>query len=321
MWTPSRVLICSGNSPDYGVDGLADGMLRWLGPDHVRVHLHYPSGYLTPSLRSLQPFYDWVEHATWTWSPSEADLVILSCRSPEWLPSFCRMNFTCPIALVDSNDTPTIEPNGLPSTLIFKRELYAYPLPDHPTVRPLPVTVFSSQPVGTQPFLYRQIKACFIGAICHSDPPHPHCESRLGICRLLQQRPGSLTLLNANLDDEAYAQLLSTSRVGLSCYGAYGASDSFRYWEIPYFGGLLMSLPPVHVIPENFTHQQNALFFKTVEELAGCLEWVEAHPEDAEAMAKAGQHHLLTHHLTLHRAQYVVRELADYLGLHDAQSP
>jgi hypothetical protein len=85
--------------------------------------------------------------------------------------------------------------------------------------------------------------------------------------------------------------------------------DTYRYWEIPFFGSVLLSQRIPVAIPDNFVEDTEAVFFDTIPEFAAKLIWLLDHPADAERIAKAGQQKCMARHLSTHRATTVLEAI------------
>jgi hypothetical protein len=101
-----------------------------------------------------------------------------------------------------------------------------------------------------------------------------------------------------------YIELLSRSRIAVSVRGL--GYDTYRYWEIPYAGALLLSEPPRTVIPGNFVDGREAVF-APVERLAERAR--ELLGRNTRTIADAGRQKLLERHTSVHRAQTVLERL------------
>jgi hypothetical protein len=101
-----------------------------------------------------------------------------------------------------------------------------------------------------------------------------------------------------------YMRLLSSSRIAVNVRGL--GYDTFRYWEIPYAGSLLLSETPQTVIPDNFVDGAEAAFgpASTLDQIAKRLL-----AGDTEAIAAAGRQKLLEFHTSTARAQVVLDHL------------
>jgi hypothetical protein len=100
-------------------------------------------------------------------------------------------------------------------------------------------------------------------------------------------------------------KLLSRSRIGISVRGL--GYDTYRYWEIPYAGALLLAEAPRTVIPDNFCDGREA-FFTPIERLAERAR--ELLSTDTGAVAEAGRRKLLARHTSVERARTVLERLS-----------
>ncbi len=98
---------------------------------------------------------------------------------------------------------------------------------------------------------------------------------------------------------------LSASRVAISVRG--NGFDTYRYWEIPYAGSLLLAETPRTVIPDNFVDGVEAVFAEPGE-LASVARRL-ARSDAIEDIAAAGHEKLLRKHLSRHRAETVLERL------------
>jgi hypothetical protein len=101
-----------------------------------------------------------------------------------------------------------------------------------------------------------------------------------------------------------YMGLLGSSRICLNVRG-FGY-DTFRYWEIPYAGSLLLSEPSRTVIPNNFVDGVDAVFGEAAKLDRIAKRLLEG---DTESIAEAGRRKLLELHTSTARAQVVLDHL------------
>ena len=101
-----------------------------------------------------------------------------------------------------------------------------------------------------------------------------------------------------------YMRLLSRSRIGVSVRGL--GYDTYRYWEIPYAGTLLLAETPQTVIPDNFVDGREAVF-APVERLAERAR--ELLDGDTREIADAGRRKLLASHTSVQRAGTVLKRI------------
>jgi Glycosyl transferases group 1 len=110
------------------------------------------------------------------------------------------------------------------------------------------------------------------------------------------------------LDWTSYMDVLARSRIGVSVRG--GGFDTFRYWEIPAAGALLLAETPRIVIPGNFADGREAVF-APVDRIASRIR--DLLTGDTEPIAREGRARLAAAHTSVHRAQTVLSAL-DALG-------
>jgi hypothetical protein len=102
-----------------------------------------------------------------------------------------------------------------------------------------------------------------------------------------------------------YMQALSSSRIAVSVRG--DGFDTYRYWEIPYAGALLLAETPRTVIPDNFADGVEAVFAepdRLCDEARRLLD-----SQATEPIAAAGRARLTGAHLSRHRAEVVLERL------------
>jgi hypothetical protein len=102
-----------------------------------------------------------------------------------------------------------------------------------------------------------------------------------------------------------YLYALRRARIGISARGL--GFDTYRYWEVPYAGALLVAERPRIVIPQNFVHEQEAILVEVTEIESAVREWLKR--DDLPEVAAAGRAKVLSHHTSVHRAQTVLDSL------------
>ena len=106
------------------------------------------------------------------------------------------------------------------------------------------------------------------------------------------------------LDWNEYMDILASSRISVSVRG--GGFDTYRYWEIPAAGAMLLAETPRIVIPGNFVDGLEAVFApveKLISRVPALLEG------DTETIARNGREKLLAAHTSVHRAQTVLHAI------------
>ena len=296
---PKFVTLVSGDSPCRAMDGLADGFMRWLGKERVRLHLLLSFSADIPEFSPFKPVYEWARTGQVTWKVDETELLIISMRSfekvKEWID---QQKFHCMVATLDVRDKPpdetlSLAPPVSPVQVSFKREM-TY-TSQSPTVYTCPVGIVPEVLPPLKPYAERSISvSCMVGE---------SNMTRRAMVDVVKTIPGARASLE-RIDRQEYLKILMDSKIGVACYG--GGFDSARYWEIPYCGALLVAQPMPLLIPRNFQAGKHALFYMSPIELLSVIKWALEHPIESEKMAREGTHHLMTNHLTIHRAQYLV---------------
>ena len=103
------------------------------------------------------------------------------------------------------------------------------------------------------------------------------------------------------LDWQSYMAVLAASRIGLAVRGL--GYDTFRYWELPAAGALLLAETPRTVIPGNFAAGREAVFTRLRRLVARIPKLLAG---DTESIARAGHARLLAAHTSIHRARTVL---------------
>jgi hypothetical protein len=103
-----------------------------------------------------------------------------------------------------------------------------------------------------------------------------------------------------------YAEIIAKSKLSISVPGA--GFDTYRYWEIPYYGAALVSWKPWINIPNNFIEGESAVFFEDFNELEKkilyCLK-----TDEWELLAKRAREHFLRYHTPAKRAYGILSAL------------
>jgi glycosyl transferase family 1 len=103
-----------------------------------------------------------------------------------------------------------------------------------------------------------------------------------------------------------YMRALTSSKIAISVRG--DGYDTYRYWEIPYAGALLLAETPQTVIPDNFVDGREAVFAHPNRLVERARELLASGGIDE--IAAAGHAKLLERHLSRHRAETVLERLA-----------
>ncbi len=312
--TMPRVLFVLPQRPHYGLDVLFDGLCRVLGSENVldcppKATLH---GGTWPGLEDYPCMFHWpdtsmpVQETLARLAQGGFDLVIYGDCENELGADFSKQFGEClgdvPLFLFDAKDEACHTWAAVQSLLggislagCFKREMLAC-VDYGPGVYPMPFSYGEER--ARQDFVLPRGEDFFWAGHRNSYIRRlylEHIESRLG--RSLDQRYA--------LDE--YNDRLSRARVGLNLFG-FGF-DTVRYWELPAHGCLLFSERPPIRIPNNFEDGKTAVFFDDLRECLEKLDHYLAHPEESEAIARAGHALYWRHHTNQARA----RDLLGYV--------
>lgn len=314
--TPPNVLLVFPQRPHYGLDVVYDGLCRVLGKEHVTdfpfkatLHgatwkglenypclLHWP-GEPEPMeqvmARLRQGYYRFV-----VYGDSELELDTAMART------LMQALGNTPLFLFDANDEPTNVREAVrevignpPVAGYFKREMLAC-VDYGPNSFPMPFSYDEDRavrefvPARAEAFFWAGHRASYIRKL-YID----HLEQRTGLdC-------------GQTFPPDEYARRMSSARIGLNLFG-YGF-DTVRYWELPAHGCMLFSERPPIRIPNAFEDGKTAVFFNDLREFDDKFDYYRAHPEEAEAIARAGHAHYWRYHTNSQRAR-------DFLGYVEA---
>jgi hypothetical protein len=332
---------------DLVVHGLADvlGAENLLVHPHVeRYHMPPPSR--LKHVAMSYPNLPRTAGAPLAELAAEADVAIvgsLRTTALDGLRSIVELGFDKPRAVLDGLDDPYVRRAVEFVDLYFKRETLLhttrlrlrfpvrhayYALRRHPQLRhefrrqvavarlgtpklvPLP---FGVVPIDFPRGEARTYDVAFLGAATH-----PLRAQVVEEVRALREEGFSVLVPDDPLSEEdrfrwrerltwsEYMRALSSSRISLSVRG--DGFDTYRYWEIPYAGSMLLSETPRTVIPDNFVGGVEAVFAEPGQLVATARRLLET--DAPERIAAAGHEKLLAKHLSRHRAQTVLDHLA-----------
>jgi hypothetical protein len=330
-----RLLFLAGRDPDYLQDALFHGLVTLLGADNVveypenaRYHGGMPAD---PRLPMLSFDFPRVARAELPELVASAGAIVIASLRDSVVAEVrqvLELRGSTPAVFVDGEDDPYVRGIASRVDLYFKREtlrrsfrlrarmparriyhrrrypeLWRDPLSREIAVArpgavvPLP---FGIVDVGFVPRADKDVDVAFLAS--------PTSPERAHVAEALRdlERDGAVvqSATAANLPWTDYIELLSRSRIGVSVRGL--GYDTYRYWEIPYAGALLLSETPRTVIPDNFVDGREAVF-APVEKLADRAR--ELLSLDTGAIAEAGRQKLLARHTSVQRAETVLERL------------
>lgn len=275
------------------VDIVADGLIRLLGRENV--HLDYNSQD-KKDLRYthlMKGFFDKPN----AFDINDADALVVSERSGvgpmrDWKD---RTGKTA-VAFLDGEDDPRIRQDAKElSKVYFKRE-YLKEGKYASGVLPLPFAALPEEPCVRIDNIERPV--FFMGHWLD----HP-TRKEVG----LRLEKMGIKIHNGIWAKADYNRALSGTLVGISVRG--WGWDTYRYWEIPYFGACLLSDRLGMVIPRDFEEDVEAVFFSGMDEFESKLRSLMDDPDRAMAIARLGKKAVDERHMSINRARTVMEEL------------
>lgn len=285
-----KAAVISDGSPDYLIDIVTDGLIRLLSRDNL--HLRY-NQISTENDKQSQLFQGFSGRDKIDFL--EANLLVASVRSsPAAIQAWKRETGGRKVAIVDGEDDPVIrQAHYALASLYFKREFL--PNAGYPSmVRPLP---FAAIPESKPETSRRDIPVMF--AVGITSP------IRIEILRALKEMKVQAEVTVR--PKEEYNSILSRTAIGVSARGA--GWDTYRYWEIAYFGCALLSQRPAIVIPENFVDGTEAVFFDGLDDFRKKLEALLADPARAAELGRSARNACMDRHLSVHRAKVILESM------------
>jgi hypothetical protein len=119
-------------------------------------------------------------------------------------------------------------------------------------------------------------------------------------------------LPDGRMGRDDYYRALQSCRVLLSLPGA--GYDTFRFWENSACNAVHLSASSPLLIPNDFANGIHILRFGDVEGLRRMLDKALSNPQQSQEMTECGRGHLARHHLTEHRAAYLIDRARTALG-------
>jgi len=284
-----RVAVASGGSPDYLIDIVADGMVRLLG--RGRVHLQFnrwtPTHPIFSQLLAFGPD---------NLSIYDCDVLVASRRfSPSAVRDYQRKTGGR-VAILDGEDCAPLHRRFLHlADVYFLREFLvgeSYPL----KVQPLAFAAIPETLVRGQ---RRDIPVLF-GGTEHSSTDRPPVVVALA-------RAGWCTWETASrrvTPHDEYMRRLVRARIGVNVRGR--GWQTYRYWETPWAGALLLSQRHSVVIEDDFVDGREAVFFTTPGEAVRRAKWLLKERTLCSEIAQAGLQAAVSRHLSTHRAARVL---------------
>lgn len=286
-----KIGFISHGSPDYLADIVLDGLLRIHGRQNISVDCNLrpqpgasgPYQHLCMGITDPEPF-----------DIHEAEVLVASSRSVKAVVKWKKRTGRTAIAILDGEDLGGVNLKAAASVKVYFKREYFHLTPYPPNVRPLSFGAIPEE--FSQPLVVKR-QVLYSGHDTHA---------------FRKEIKGVLSSMGfpaaPNQDKRLYNKALSESLIGVSVRGL--GWDTYRYWEIPYFGAALLAQRSPQVISENFVEGQEAVFYEYAEQFRKKLTHMIEHPDETEKIGKAGQKAVMERHLSVNRARTVLEAIA-----------
>lgn len=286
-----KIGVISRGSPDYLIDIVTDGLIRLVGRQNISLDYNVRGDsrgqfvHLFKGFQGPEPF-----------DIHESDILIASVRSKGAIFEWMRRTGKTKVAAIDGEDDTEIRQDVLNRAgLYFKREYLktrSYPA----KIRPLPFAAIPESVLENVPL--REPPVFYLAHDTHPDR------------RWVDAALSSIGFMpfKGRFEKADYNRCLMGSLVGISARG--GGWDTYRYWETPYFGAMLLSQRLEIAIPNDFKEGIEAVYFSGPDELKAKVREALADRSKAKRIAEAGKKACWERHLSIHRAKTVLEALS-----------
>lgn len=284
-----KVGVVSHGSPDYLIDIVTDGLIRLLGRESVSLDYNARGGWggqysiLLQGFQGPEPF-----------DIEEAEVLIASVRSLDAAKAWMKRTGKKKVAIVDGEDGADIRsPWEMVASVYFKREYFKnrdYVSSIHPL------------PFGAIPEALPDVSSisCPIFFLAHESSG-----VRAEVVKVL--RGLGYDVPSERIEKAEYNKRLASSLVGISARG--GGWDTYRYWEVAYFGTALLSQRLEIMIPNDFEEGLEIEFFENMMDLEKKLKMMVEHPDQTILIGQRARKKCLKYHLSENRARTVLEAL------------
>lgn len=284
-----KVGVISKGSPDYLIDIVTDGLIRLLGRNSVSLDYNVRGGWDGAFIHLLQGF-----QGPEPFDIHESDVLVASNRSAAAMLEWIKRTGKNEVAFLDGEDFESLASEHLAKVKVyFKREYIkgrAYPS----KVKPLQFAAIP-EPIADGVEINR--KVFYSGHVTHA--------FRIGISEALTEMGFPPT---EDQEKAKYNLALTRSLVGVAARG--NGWDTYRYWEIPYFGAAMLAQRPGIVIPEDFLDGREVIFYDDVDDMKRKLRAMVDDVDRTIKIGRAGREACLKRHLSINRAKTVLEALS-----------
>jgi len=293
------ILFLTSPRINYQEDILHEGFDSLLGPEHVFCYPYKDYGLFQYNLYDGQddtPHRQAVDLSEIIGRSDSFSAVIVGSIRPEALGTWRTMQdrFThCPVALLHGE-----EQGGWPGDVRYTHrfKMQMYPVEQTRGLFPLPLAAPPRVMLPAE--VERDIDVSFVA--------RPTVEIRIWCAELLR-RQGYSVFLGVDMPREQFCWILNRSKIAVSLRGV--AWDTFRYWEIPYHGAVLLSERLPILIPDNFIDGESAVFFGGPGEMLDKAAALLADQPRLARIAENGRKLSREKHTSAARARYVLEKM------------
>lgn len=283
-----KVGVISKGSPDYLIDVVTDGLIRLLGRDSVSLDYNVRGGWGGPYAHLLEGF-----RGPEPFDIHDAEVLVASSRSSPAMRAWIKRTGKKAVAFLDGEDSQPILSDGLHGPKVYFKREYIKGRPYPGQVKPLP---FAAIPEPIAQGVEIVNKVFYSGHNTHS--------FRGEVSKALVEMgfpPAD------NQEKSKYNICLMRSLIGIAIRG--NGWDTYRYWEVPYFGAAMLAQRPGIVIPRDFEEGKEAVFFDGIPDMRLKLREMLTNVDRSVQIGLAGRKACLDRHLSVHRAKTVLEAL------------
>jgi hypothetical protein len=309
------VAVVSGGSPDYLIDIVADGMVRLLGRENVYIKYYW----LKPGIwedRRYKHLYNLTAKQPNKISLGECQALVTSVRFPVEHIRKYKTEVGGVVAVVDGEDVGDLKSRHLKiADVYFKREYFRdlkYPVKtlNLPWGRQLIPTCYRRYPEKVVNLSFGVVPLDYEIQNLNLDMKTGNAFFAGGLSNDIRKQlkdmivKSGFTYLPNILDMNTYIEEVRRHWI---CIAPRGSGwDTYRYWEIPYIGSVLLCQNHPLKIDDDFVHGRSCLRFSTVEEARLIINQSLNDKEKLCSILKSGHELVMKKHLSIHRAMKVL---------------
>lgn len=306
-----KVAVVSALGPDWVCDGVMDGMCRILGRKNIyATALSSWGGGPHPLVNEKasynfegksQNIYSYIVQEENSIKLEDCDFLAVSVRAPIDFIKKYKHDVGGKVAVIDPNDeTNILEEYVDVSDVYFKRELNDPPDP----TRSKKVMLL---PIGMIPTI-KPTKREKTNDVLFLSEPSTHYIRPL-IDKMLRSITGITIINGKKIGFNEYVKSMEESWMGISAYGV--GQDCYRYWEVPYYGSMLLAQKLTRTIEDNFVNGESCIYFNNASDCRRKIRELIRDKDRIRRITEAGQKLVMSKHLSSNRAQKVLDVLLE----------